>query len=648
MDGVSGRAVAFAAEGVRRLGFDPYAIAFDVPAELRLDLDRASRPRAAVPWPAFVAFSKRIGVAVGGPEGLRELGRQASTARSFRIFEIAGRALTDPSDIYWMGVRWVGPTLFPMILGRIRERLDGRIEEVLELADGYEPCPELFHVMQGAMAEMPRAWGHERSDVELELEPRGARLTIQTHAPRRGRLRRWIRRLNSGRSVRQLMDELERQQESLQASYLEVREARDRVEAQARALERVDAIGRRLSEHIEIDALADALVAVLTRDLGFLGIELRFGPPRGAEPIGRARVTRTAGATEGPPDIESPLRSAQGHEGVFRGWRPRGTGAAARHEPVFERLLPWITIALDNALSYEELQRTVEGLEERISERTARLVAANHHLVREIEERERATDALLASEAQLRASERLASVGTLAAGIAHEINNPIGSILAAAQFAQYARQDGDDTENTETAAETLDTALDDIVREARRCGGIVRSVLQFARNERTEKWDCTLDDLLRRAVRLTSSESEQSDATVHLDLPSEPVWVHVNPIQIEQAVINLVRNAIEAGGRDVRVRLDPQPVEGLACVEVLDDGPGLPDAERARILEPFYTTRRQEGGTGLGLSVVHGIAAEHAGHLRIDTSEAGGLAIRLDLPMIPPPARAPEKQATPA
>lgn len=641
MDGVSGRAVGFATEGVRRLGYDPYALALDVPAELRLDLDRASRPRAAVPWPAFVAFSKRIGVAVGGPDGLRELGRQASTARSFRIFEIAGRALTDPSDIYWMGVRWVGPTLFPMILGRIRERLDGRLEEVLELADGYEPCPELFHVMQGAMAEMPRAWGHERSDVELELEPRGARLTIQTHAPRRGRVRRWFRRLNSGRSVRQLMDELERQQESLQASYLQVREARDRVEAQARALERVDAIGRRLSEHIEIDALADALVAVLTRDLGFRGIELRFGPPRGAEPHARARVAREAGVTEGPPDIESPLRSAQGHEGVFRGWR---SGAAARHEPVFERLLPWITIALDNALSYEELQRTVEGLEERVGERTARLVAANHHLVREIEERERATDALLASEAQLRASERLASVGTLAAGIAHEINNPIGSILAAAQFAQVARGDGDDTET----AETLDTALDDIVREARRCGGIVRSVLQFARNERTEKWDYTLDDLLRRAVRLTASESERCDATVDLDLPAEPVWVHVNPIQIEQAIVNLVRNAIEAGGHDIRVRLEPQPAEALARVEVIDDGPGLPDDERARILEPFYTTRRQEGGTGLGLSVVHGIAAEHAGHLQIDTSEAGGLTIRLDLPMIPPPTRPPEKQPTPA
>jgi len=641
MDGVSGRAVAFAAEGARNLGVDPYALAREMSPEHAFDLDRASGFRATLPWPSFVEFAKRIGIAVGGPAGLRELGRQAGSARSFRIFEIAGRALTDPADIYWMGVRWVGPTLFPMVLGRIRERADGSLEEILEIAPGYAPCPEIFHVMHGAMAEMPRGWGHERSDVDLALTPRGATLTIRPHAPRRGRLRRWIRSRATRRPVRQLMGELERQQESLQESYWQIREARDRIADQALELERVDEIGRRLSEHIEIDPLADALVEVLTEDLGFGGVEFRFGPTRTAESLSRASVSRAEGLRVGAPDVDAPLHTAQARRGVFRAWHKQDPGGGTAQVAVLQRLLPWIAIALDNALSYEDLQRHSEDLEERVRERTARLAATNHHLVREIEERERATEALLTSEAQLRASERLASVGTLAAGIAHEINNPIGSILAAAQFAQVLRHD-------QATGDTLDSALEDIVREAQRCGGIVRSVLQFARDERTDKWDCALDDLLRRAARLTTTVSHERAAAVRLTLPPDRVWAHVNPIQIEQAVVNLVRNAIEAGSREIHVRLDTEPERSLALIEVTDDGPGIPEAERVRIFEPFYTTRREQGGTGLGLSVVHGIASEHHGHLKIDASESGGLAVRLEIPTIPPPAQPPEKQAPPA
>lgn len=644
MEDVSGRAIAFALDGASRFGLDPLALT----ADLEVEIDDLSRPNTMVAWSTLADFARRLGVAAGGPEALREIGRQASISHGFRIFETAGAVLTHPADLYFLAVRWFGPALFPMIRGRIVELDDGRLEEMLEIAPGYEDCPELFHVMHGAIEEMPRNWGHGRSNVEMTLQPGRALITIEPDARNRGRLGRFLRRLWGRRSIDTLIHELERQQEALQESFEEMREARDRIAEQALALERVDDIGRRLSEHIEIDRLAAALVEVLTDDLEFDGVSIRYelaereatagydeiAPPAPA----RSAVSTNAGDLEGAPAAEIELRSAQGHHGSIRVWRRSGIDDRSDRASILERLGPWITIALDNALSYVDLQRHAESLAHRVRERTTRLVSANHHLVREIEERQRATDALVESEAQLRVSERLAAVGTLAAGIAHEINNPIGSILAAAQFARIAQTDGH-------APEELRRTLDDIAQEAQRCGLIVKSVLQFARDERTDKWDRRLDEVLRRVVRLTQTVADESSAEVHLRMPPQPVWVHVNPIQIEQAVVNLVRNALEAGSRTVTIRLDTNAAERRALIQVADDGPGIPESDRVRIFEPFYTTRRKEGGTGLGLSVVHGIAREHAGELKIDTSDSGGATALLELPVIHPPAEPLEEKS---
>jgi two-component system NtrC family sensor kinase len=287
-------------------------------------------------------------------------------------------------------------------------------------------------------------------------------------------------------------------------------------------------------------------------------------------------------------------------------------------------------------MTYARLERHAEVLEDRVQERTARLLSANHHLVREMDERKRATDALLQSEAQLRASERLASIGTLAAGIAHEINNPVGAILAAAQLSQLLRDDpGADAQ--------LESALSDIVSEAKRCGDIVRSILQFAREERTDKWAVALRDLVIRSIRLTSAFADKHGARVVADLGEASPQAHANPTQLEQAIVNLIRNSIESGASEVRVGLRERADERLATITVSDDGIGISESDRLRILEPFFTTRRATGGTGLGLSVVHGIALEHGGTLAIESRPGRGASISLSLPTLsasheaPPP-----------
>lgn len=222
---------------------------------------------------------------------------------------------------------------------------------------------------------------------------------------------------------------------------------------------------------------------------------------------------------------------------------------------------------------------------------------------------------LEASQTRLREQERMATVGTLAAGIAHQINNPIGSILTGADFALL-------TEGEENSEETTRAALEDIRSQAIRCGKIVRSVLQFSRAEPTEKWSSDLTSVLRTSVDVTKRFAKEREATVDLSLDPESTQrsTRMNPIELEQVFVNLIRNAIEAQPRGAKVQVRTRLAEGEAIeVVVADDGPGISSDDGAKIFDPFYTTRLRDGGTGLGLSVAHGIVQDHGGKMWLES-----------------------------
>lgn len=656
MTGVSARMIDVLLTAAERRGIDVMMWQ----RELGISPETRTHRSARVEWDVAASLCERIASALGSDQATIDFGTSVVPSESMRVFRMLGRAITDPLDMYTIGARWLGPSVMPMIEGRVEMLPNGVIIQRLRYLEGHRECRALMLMLCGYFRTSPTVWGAPRAEVEVELVPGGADYFIR--APRRsaGRISKLIDRLRGRTALNSVLHELEEQNWDINDSYREVRSARDRIARQAEALARVNEIGRQLSMQIDLDHVSDALGQVLREDLGFEGVEIELRPcgqpgteskpPRPAVQDTPPLHRRTYGHTTGEPSDVHPLENASGPLGRLMLWRhapatqPEAdleTGGAGSE--LLERLLPWIAIALDNARAYRRLEDHADQLEQRVRERTASLISANHHLVREVEERRRATEALVESEAQLRASERLASVGTLAAGIAHEINNPVGSILAAAQLAQVLEKDGGDRSE-------IDHALSDIVREAKRCGGIVRSVLQFARDERTDKWDCRLEDILRRSARLATPLAQSEGAEVELHLPAEPVWVHVNPIQIEQALLNLIRNAIEAGGRHLHLRLDVIEEQDLALIQVDDDGPGIPESERIRIFEPFYTTRRESGGTGLGLSVVHGIASEHRGQLKIEANASGGVAALIELPRIQPPAvpidEKSEKEAT--
>ncbi len=236
---------------------------------------------------------------------------------------------------------------------------------------------------------------------------------------------------------------------------------------------------------------------------------------------------------------------------------------------------------------------------------------------------------LKASQIRLRERERLAAVGTLAAGVAHQINNPIGGIIAASEFA-LSESDGPRGELSRRQA--LETALD----EARRCGRIVKSMLKFARNEPTPKWVEDVVPIIRRASELARSYVESREGTLDIVMCKEALTVLVSPIDIEQVVLNLIRNAAESRSHGVRVSVETSRVGDHVEISVSDDGPGIDDERRSRIFDPFYTTRLEEGGSGLGLSVAHGVVADHAGKLEVESPAGGGTQFRIVLPLSEP------------
>ena len=262
----------------------------------------------------------------------------------------------------------------------------------------------------------------------------------------------------------------------------------------------------------------------------------------------------------------------------------------------------------------------------------------------DITDRKRGEDALARSRAelelrvaergeQLRASlvrldeqQRLVAVGTLAAGIAHQINNPIGGIAAAAEFALLAREDA-------TGTTIRDQALETVLAEARRCGRIVKSVLQFARDEPTRKWVEDLNPVVIRASEQVREYVEGRGGRLNITLTSDRLPVRMSPIDVEQAVVNLIRNGAESRKQGANVEVETRRVGDEALIRVSDDGHGIDEKLRARILEPFFTTRLGEGGSGLGLSVVHGVVSDHAGRLETETTTGLGTRFGIWLPL---------------
>jgi signal transduction histidine kinase len=228
---------------------------------------------------------------------------------------------------------------------------------------------------------------------------------------------------------------------------------------------------------------------------------------------------------------------------------------------------------------------------------------------------------------QLWQAAKLASVGEMAAGIAHELNNPLG-IVSLRLEAVLAKTPADDPRRK---------ALEIIEQELDRMAGLVSNLLQFSRPGAEEISSVDLGDEVGRTLELMHHHLKKHSIEVLSQMGVDPVRVHANRQKIRQVLLNLVSNAADAmlGGGRLTVSVRNEPLEGGrpgAIIEVTDTGHGIPPEVLPKVMDAFFTTKEEGKGTGLGLAICRRIVQEHHGAIRIDSTVGKGTTVRIAIP----------------
>jgi two-component system NtrC family sensor kinase len=227
---------------------------------------------------------------------------------------------------------------------------------------------------------------------------------------------------------------------------------------------------------------------------------------------------------------------------------------------------------------------------------------------------------------RLMESDRLAAVGELVAGVAHEVNNPLSSISA---FAQLLLRDGN---LTSSQRESIDV----IRAETMRASQVVKDLLAFARRSEPQRVPLDLNGVVTRTLRMRQYQFSESSVRVEHDLAAELPAVLGDARQLQQVCLNLITNAVQAmatrGGGNLVLRT--ALIEQSVVLDIQDSGPGISASARAHIFEPFFTTKTEGEGTGLGLSVSYGIVSAHGGKIEVVSTGPDGTTFRVSLPAV--------------
>uniref|UniRef100_Q47IU6 C4-dicarboxylate transport sensor protein DctB n=1 Tax=Dechloromonas aromatica (strain RCB) TaxID=159087 RepID=Q47IU6_DECAR len=285
----------------------------------------------------------------------------------------------------------------------------------------------------------------------------------------------------------------------------------------------------------------------------------------------------------------------------------------------------------DRLAAREALQQAHDELERKVEERTADLSSANQQLQDEVGERIRAERTLRAAQDELVQAGKLAVIGQLSTGIAHELNQPLAALRTLSANAERFLERGD--------VDTTRTNLGRIADLVDRMGRITGQLRNFARKSSGQSAPVPLCHALDNALALLDARIRRAGAEIERSCPVDEPVALCDANRLEQVLINLVGNALDAMADQTRPRLELawECAEGMVRLHVRDHGPGLSDEALAHLFEPFFTTKPAGDGLGLGLAISAGIIRDFGGSLHGANHPDGGAIFTLELPLAPAP-----------
>jgi two-component system NtrC family sensor kinase len=287
------------------------------------------------------------------------------------------------------------------------------------------------------------------------------------------------------------------------------------------------------------------------------------------------------------------------------------------HDEVGELANSFNVMSLQLRAANEEITSWAHTLEARVEEKTSELKRAHEHVLH---------------------VEKMASIGKMAAVVAHEINNPLSGILTYAKLLKkWALQS---PEMEAARRQEISECLDLIASESRRCSELVKNMLMFSRTSPINLEWANLNAVLERCVRLVQHQLDLGNVQLQLELAAELPLVHCDPAQLEQVLLALVMNAIDAmpRGGNLWLRTRSLPQSRQIEIQVRDDGAGIPPDVLPRLFEPFVTTKESGKGVGLGLAISKNIIERHHGVIEVDSEPGRGTTFHIFLPVEGQPA----------
>jgi signal transduction histidine kinase len=562
-----------------------------------LDAATLRNKNERVDWGVYLAVMRNSRRYFDDEEYVR-MGGSFLRSPLIRPFAVIGRLLFTSHDHYrWLssGRAGAGGQLFTCIEPSCEDLSPDRIAIELKLPEGYEACWDFFLITKGTLIALPNLLGLRDAVVDMVPIPRGARYEIQVPAGG-GLLVKLKRALSWTTSARVAARELKDANEALTQRYEQLEEARNRLDRQATQLKTAHSISRLIHSDLDLLRSLDLIVDALVKVGGFRGARVRVALDLEGRRIEQAA---SGGERSSVPPIALQLSGRHREMGEVELWLEAREDVEKR--ALMDYVLPIISMAIDNALTFTAVTDYRANLERKVEERTEQL-----------REAQRARDRIFAN-------------------VNHEIRTPLSLItLAVSDIKRHAR---------ESIAPRVRQSLDSIELSARNLLQLVDGLLLLAagaENKLSLRFAAMdLSNIVRRLSEAWRPAIEGSGLQLELDLPPS-CSAEVDEAAFDRVIANLLSNAVKFTPAPGRIKVELRAHEGEVHFAVSDTGVGIDEAFKSRMFGRFEqgrpAVRAGARGSGIGLSIVKELVDRHGGRLSVEANPGGGSVFRVVLP----------------